>query len=152
MQSRPTIFDYYDNNSPGATEFRRLARNIRYSGNPSAVKSVLITSATKGEGKSLVSAKLAIAMAELEEYKRVLIIDCDLRRPMIHSLFGVRRVPGFTSVNHWKTEPDSLIRDTKLDGLKIIPSGPSVHSPSLWLAGKAEEFLEYYKQQFDFII
>lgn len=152
MQSEPTIFDYYDDNSPDATEFRRLARNIRYTGNPSTVKSVLVTSATKSEGKSLVSAKLAIAIAEAEDYKRVLLIDCDLRRPVIHSLFGVRRAPGFTSVDHWDSNPDELIRDTKLDGLKVIPSGPFVHSPSLWLASRAEEFLKRYRSQFDFII
>ena len=151
MQSKPTIFTYYDQESAGATEFRRLARNIRRRGNPSSVRSILITSATKDEGKSLIAANLAIAVAKRENDKEVLLIDCDLRRSETHWLFGIKRKPGFVSLITKKLELNDVVHDTEIDNLKVIPSGRIVDSPSQLLAN-AKDALDRCKEQFDLVI
>jgi capsular exopolysaccharide synthesis family protein len=137
MQSKPTVLAYYDAESTGAVEFRRLAGNVRHRGNPKAnaeVKSIMVTSATKHEGKSLIAANLAIAIARRENDKKVLLIDCDLRRPMIHSLFGMEREPGFASLLAGESEPNDVAHDTELGNLKVIPVGSFVDPPSEVLA------------------
>ena len=146
-----TIFTHYDEESSSATEFRRLARNIRHRGNPSEVKSILVTSATKDEGKSLIAANLAIAVAKRESSKRVLLLDCDLRRPEIHLLFGVERSPGLVSLLNEDTEPNSMARDTELDNLKIITSGLAM-SPASQLLADVKRTLDKCKKQFDILI
>jgi len=151
MQSKPTIFAYYDDESTGATEFRRLARNVRQRGNPSEIKNILVTSATKHEGKSLVAANLAITIAKREDDKKVLLIDCDLRRPVIHSLFGIEMEPGFASLLAGEVEPSDVVQDTELGNLKVIPSGRVVDSPSHLLAS-AKDALDRCKGQFDVLI
>ena len=173
MRAKPSIFAYHKDESAGATEFRRLARNVRYRGNPSEVRSILVTSATKHEGKSLIAANLAIAVAKREKDKQVLLIDCDLRRPMVHTLFGMEKEPGFTALlaesrndaekeRHGDAEnsrvPASprpcvsdVVRDTELTNLKVILSGQSVDSPSQLLAS-AEDALNTCKSQFDILI
>ena len=113
----PTIFTHYDDESSGATEFRRLARNVRYCGNPSEVRSIVVTSATKDEGKSLIAANLAITMAKREDDKKILLIDCDLRRPEIYRLFGIDREPGLISLLTKEMEPSER---TSIEG---TPSG-----------------------------
>jgi len=151
MQSKPTIFAYYEDESTGATEFRRLARNVRRPGNPSEVKSILVTSAAKHEGKSLIAANLAITIAKRENDKEILLIDCDLRRPMIHSLFGIEMEPGFASLLAGEVEPNDVVHDTELGNLKIIPSGRVVDPPSYLLAS-AKDALGKCKGQFDVLI
>jgi tyrosine-protein kinase Etk/Wzc len=151
LRSKPTIFAYYDDESTGATEFRRLARNVRHRGNPSEIKSVLVTSATKHEGKSLTAANLAIAIAKRESDKAVLLIDCDLRRPVIHSLFDKQIEPGLASLLAGDMEPDDVARDTELDNLKVVTSGRVVDSPSHLLAG-TKDALEKCREKFDVLI
>ena len=120
MKSGPNIFAYCDSESNGATEFRRLARKVRLSANPSEIRSILVTSAMMGEGKSLVAANLAIAIARREKDRKVLILDFDLRRPMLHTLFGVRRLPGLERLLSGSIDLDELIHDTELENLKIL--------------------------------
>lgn len=165
MRAKPSIFAYHKDESAGATEFRRLARNVRYRGNPSEVRSILVTSATKHEGKSLIAANLAIAVAKREKDKQVLLIDCDLRRPMVHTLLGMEKEPGFTALlaesrndaekgRHGDAENSrvsDVVRDTELNNLKVILSGQSVDSPSQLLAN-AEDALNTCKSQFDILI
>lgn len=149
--TEPTIFTYYGDEAIGATEFRRLARNLRYCGNPSEVRSLLVTSATKHEGKSLVASNLAIAMAKRDGDKKILLIDCDLRKPKIYRFFGIEREPGLVSLLTKEKEPNEVAHDTELHNLKVITSGPIIHSPSQLLAG-AKDVLGKCKEQFDIVI
>ena len=97
--SKSPIFAYYDNESTGATEFRRLARNVRHRGNPSEVKSILVTSATKHEGKSLIAANLAIAIAKREDDREVLLSPF---REFYHSPHETRLGILTSSIFTWK--------------------------------------------------
>ena len=143
---------YYSDDSPEATEFRRLAKKLTELHNSPEIKSILITSSVKHEGKSLISAKTAIAMAKLQSSKKTLLIDCDLRRPVIHTLFSVKLLPGLSSLLVDDSDDiDSIIQDTSLDNLKVISSGTSKHTPSQLLKN-FKPIMDKCKESFDFII
>lgn len=82
--------------SPPAEAFRTLRTNIMFAGLDSSLKTILVTSTYPGEGKSLVAANLAIAIAQ--SGLKILLVDLDLRKPVMHSLFGTNREPGITNV------------------------------------------------------
>ena len=83
-----SIIDFYDSESPEITEFRRVLRNMNGSPAGGEKKAILVTSAMLAEGKSLIAAFLALTAARSQQ-KKTLIIDFDLRRPMIHKLFSM---------------------------------------------------------------
>jgi len=147
----PTIFEYYRDESASTIEFRRLARNINPNSGKS-INSILITSAVPSEGKSLVAANLAITIAK-DEGKNVLLIDCDMRKSSIHSLFGIEREAGLSSFLEGAATLEEIIKDTELENLKIIPGGSEVPSPThLLKKEKTKELLSECKSKFDFII
>lgn len=150
-QTEKTILDYYDSESSAATEFRRLARNVRYRGNPEEIRSILVTSAAKHEGKSLVASNLAIAMAKRESDKQIMLMDCDMRRPVIHSLFGIEREPGFADLLNGTAEVGQAAHDTQLPNLKVVPTGTGVDSPLHLLPG-AKDVLVECKNLFNIVV
>src|SRR6266851_6416703 len=85
-----------DPQSPAAEAYRSLAANLQFSYADRQLQTVGITSAAAGEGKSTTVANLAIALAE--GGRRVVVIDADLRRPGMHTLFGVDRQEGLATV------------------------------------------------------
>jgi capsular exopolysaccharide synthesis family protein len=86
----------------------------------------VVTSATPGEGKTVTSANLAITFAC--EGLKVLLIDCDLRRPRVHKLFGLRRSPGLCELLEKYDPHDLPVYQTGLNGLFVLPSGR--HEPN----------------------
>ena len=107
------ITDQYDGESAAGTEFRRLLHNLLNSSYlPEDGKLFLVTSATTGEGKSTIASSLAIT-ASIYKTKKTLLIDGDLRRPVLHKFFGHGREGGLS---------DAILEDTKLeDNLKSTP-------------------------------
>ena len=85
------------------------------------VKSLLITSAAPAEGKSTTATNLAVSVAQLGW--RVLLVDADLRRPMLHRAFGLTRDKGLTDILVHGTDWHEMLRDTKLENLKVLPAG-----------------------------
>jgi capsular exopolysaccharide synthesis family protein len=146
-----SIIARYDDESPKAIEFNRLAKNLKRYGNPKEAKSILVTSATKHEGKSLIVSNLGITISKREPDKKILIIDCDLRRPTIHKLFGLKKGPGMGSLLKGKSELSNVAYNTRLENLKVIPSGYDVDSPSQ-LMTNIGNVLEKCKESFDMII
>lgn len=90
---------------------------------------VAVTSAGRGEGKSLVAANLAGALGELG--MKVIVISCDLRRPSVHQLFDARPAPGVTDALHgWDGRPGfrRVRQETKVANVTVVASGaPSAH-------------------------
>ena len=148
---RPTIFEYYRDESASTIEFRRLARNINPNSQKS-INSILITSAIQNEGKTLVAAHLAITIAK-DEGENVLLIDFDMRRPYLHSLFGIERKAGLSSFLEGTVSLEKIIKHTELENLKVIPGGSRVSSPThLLKKEKTKELMNECKSKFDFII
>jgi exopolysaccharide/PEP-CTERM locus tyrosine autokinase len=100
-----------------------------------APRSIMVTSALPGEGKSFVAANLAISVARgINRY--VLLMDCDLRRPSIHTKFGFGDVPGLSDYLTNGESLTNLLRSTEVDNLTILPGGRTPHNPSELLSSE----------------
>jgi len=117
----------------------------------SSAISILFTSAVPNEGKTSIVASLAriIAMSG----KRVLVIDCDIRRPQIHQLFGGNISPGITTFMRGSPEIDPLIQSDKDSSAKFITAGKTSIDPHELLRSERLRFLiEQMKERFDVIL
>ena len=131
--------------------YRALRTSVQFSRPDAIVQTILVTSASPGEGKSVTSANLALVMAQAG--RRVLLIDCDLRRPTVHKKFGIPREPGLSHVLFSETaiNPDTLAQPA--DDLWVLPAGQIVPNPSELLGSKRmRDLLEALREQFDVII
>jgi capsular exopolysaccharide synthesis family protein len=148
-----SVISLYDKESPSATEFRRmLSRIAAIQENDKKIQTLLITSATVGEGKSITSSFLAITAAALNRSK-VAIIDLDLRRPKIQDYFGIGTCPGVVEVLIGKSDIKSVSRPTTVPNLTVITAGKPVSPPSDILdQADIPAFLQELKFYFDIII
>ncbi len=149
---KQTIYDIFDQESPIATEMRRLYSNIRHIEGKNPKRSFLVTSAERGEGKSTVASHLALTVARFRG-KKSLLIDADLRRPRIHQIFDVPREPGLFECLSGEIDPLEAVKDTPIENLKIIPAGRRVKSPAHLFEGDImTEIFEKIKFYYDIVI
>jgi capsular exopolysaccharide synthesis family protein len=141
-----------DPRSPVAEAFRTLRTNLEFSSLDSPVRTLIVTSAEPGEGKSTTLANLAITTAQAE--KKVYLVDCDLRRPTLHRLFGVSNEIGLTTMIRDETLWDAPpLQETQVPGLWLLPSGPLPPNPSELLSSKRMgEIIEKLKSQADLVL
>ena len=115
--------------SPSSEAYRTLRMNLQYATLDRALRSLLITSPGAEEGKSTTLCNLAVTMAQVE--RRVIMVDCDLRRPRLHEVFGLENAPGFTTMmldDEMLQHPPLL--DTGVESLRLLPSGPIPPRPA----------------------
>ena len=147
-----TIFEMFDQESPMATEMRRLYTNIRHIHGKKDMRSFLITSSNRGEGKSTIASHLALTVARFRG-KKSLIVDADLRRPRLHRIFDVPKEPGLLECLEGKIDPMDAIQDTKVENLKVIPSGGKISSPAHLFEGDTlSEIIEKIRFYYDIVI
>ena len=118
-----------------AEAFRTVRTAIYFGGEERAVKTILLTSPTPGDGKSTCISNLAIAVAQAG--RRVLLIDADCRRPVQHKTFDVEETPGLTGVLTGKAKMAEAIRATQIDRLDLLQCGPLPHNPAELLDSQA---------------
>lgn len=127
------IIDLFRGEGVLGTEFRRISDRINWtadtSGKPTGPKQVLITSSVIGEGKSTVASFLSLTAAVYLDQK-TLLLDCDLRRPMVHRLFGESLLGGVSDCLSGAMSFESCLRSTELDKLKILTAGTGVSDPT----------------------
>jgi len=138
--------------SSSSEAFKTLRGRIQFSRIDSdSLKTILITSAAMQEGKTVISTNLALSYAESGE--KTLLIDCDLRRPRIHSLMKVQKIPGLVDYLFRKAPLENIIRDTDTKNLSLITVGTNPPDPAKVLGSNAmKNFLIEMKSQFDLII
>jgi non-specific protein-tyrosine kinase len=116
-----------DPRSPAAEAYRALRTNIQFSSLDKQLRTLLTTSTAPDEGKSTTIANLAITMAQSEQ--RVILVDCDLRRPTLHTLFGLPNEEGLTSM--MLQEGGRVpVQKTEVPGLLVLTSGPLPPRPA----------------------
>jgi receptor protein-tyrosine kinase len=111
-----------------AEEFKTLRTRLNHLQTLQPVHTVVVTSPSPAEGKSFTAANLAMVQAQLED-NPTLIIDCDFRRPLMHSLFALERSPGLTDYLQGKAELHECIRKLQGVGLYVMPAGSAVLNP-----------------------
>jgi len=115
--------------SPVSEAYRSLRTSLLYSSSEKEPKSILISSAGPGEGKTTTVANLAITYANLG--KKTLLVDTDLRRPVVHKVFELNREPGITTYLSATTDDyKSLIQNCEIENLSIITAGIIPPNPS----------------------
>ena len=137
--------------STGAEAYRTLRTNLIFSQAVQTLKTIVVTSASPGEGKTTTAANLAVTFAQ--QGMRVLLVDCDLRRARLHKMFKVPREPGLTELALEHEVAANVIRETPVENLSVLTSGTLPPNPSELLGGpRMEAVLEILRERFDVIV
>lgn len=131
--------------------YKAARTNIMFSLSAADKKSFAVTSYSKGEGKSTVSSNLAISFSKMEN--KVLLIDCDLRRPNLHNIFKLENTSGLSNIiGKMKTFEETVQRQV-LPNLDIILSGSVPPNPSELLCSSSfVNLIKSVEDQYDYII
>ena len=133
-------------------QFRTVRTNIEFAGAAlDRCQVVMFTSSAMSEGKSTVSANVAVTWAQAG--KKVLLIDADLRRPTIHATFRTLNIDGVTTILIGKDEAGAVVEETFVDNLSVITSGPIPPNPSELLNSKRmANLLNWARENYDIIV
>jgi len=145
----PTLVTFHDPHCVEAEIFKILRTNILFPKEGTPPRSIMITSAIPGDGKSFVASNLAISIAQgIEEH--VLLLDCDMRRSTIHRRFGIEdKVGGLSDYLMHKQPLSALLRKTVVDKLTILPGGKSPANPADLISSQAmKNLLEETKSRY----
>lgn len=138
--------------SPVTEAYRQIRTNLQYTAVDQPAKTVMVTSASAGEGKTTTAANLAIVMAQAE--LKTIIVDADLRKPTLHHIFQISNLTGLTdllSSNH--AEFGDQVKETGIENLRVITSGALPPNPSEILGSqRMMKLLQNLKENADVII
>ncbi|MEE0844397.1 MAG: CpsD/CapB family tyrosine-protein kinase [Ruminococcus sp.] len=131
--------------------YKSARSNIMFSLSAEDQKVFAVTSYAKGEGKSTVSANLAISFSKME--RRVLLIDCDLRRPNLHNIFKVENTVGLSNIIGKMADFEDAVKHNVIPNLDIMPSGTIPPNPSELLCSPGfEKLVKGLIDEYDYII
>ena len=149
--SRRALAGYYDKASGIGESFRYLRVAINFSATPEALKNLVITSCLPSEGKSFVSHNIAVSLAQ--DGNRTLLIDGDMRRPKLDRVFRLDNSTGLSNFLTSNLELASVLKETFIENLMVITSGPMSPNPGEILASqRMKDLLENARAEFDRII
>lgn len=130
--------------------YRTLRTNVQYSSFDKAIKTIVITSAEAAEGKSTVSGNLALSFAQND--KKVIIVDCDLRKPSVHKNFKISNLSGLSEVLIGKENLEDVIQNRN-GNLDILTSGKIPPNPSEMLSSVSmTNLIEKLREKYDIVI
>ncbi len=137
--------------SPVSEAYRTLRTNIQFSSFDKRVRIIVITSPGPGEGKTTTSANMSVTTAQ--GGNKTLLIDCDMRNPKEHKLFGLSNKIGLSNVLVGEVSFEDAVNETDIENLHILTSGTRPPNPAELLASdKMKKFLEELKLKFEYII
>ncbi len=141
-----------DARSPTAEAYRHLRTSLLFSSAGKAPKKILVTSSQPSEGKTTTAINTAITLAQAGA--KVVIIDCDLRRPRLHSHFSMENTFGITNYLSGEKDTSKIIKDfEEVENLKVITSGPIPPNPAELLSSQQmKNLLVNLSGTFDHII
>ncbi len=146
------VLEYYEMESPYATEFRRLLHNLNNHDGEKRPKTILVTSAMLAEGKSTVTSFLGMTAARLKQ-RKTLLVDCDLRRPTLHRLFSLPREHGVVEILTENIRVKDVIKKTAAEHLDLITAGRAVDQPTeVFDSAAIHKFLQEVSFYYDLIL
>jgi len=149
---RTRLITQFDPKSPISEAYRSIRTNLTFSSADKKIKSLMVTSPGPGEGKSTTIANIAIAFAQLG--KRTLLVDTDLRRPVLHNVFQVQRKPGITDYLIGEVQDLSqIIQESGVENLHIMTAGNLPPNPSELLGSeKMGRLLDRLEKEWDMVL
>ena len=139
-----------DPKSPISEAYRTLRTNLQFAKINSELRTIMFTSSGPAEGKSTTIANVAVALAQ--SGRSIILVDCDLRKPVQHRIFG-KRNKGVTNILVDDSPAETFLQDTEIDNLRILPSGPIPPNPSeLLSSAKMAELLDELKGMADLVL
>ncbi len=155
----PALFEKSDHTpliSSGAPNsfleaFRVLRTSLLFSSSMAGSRSLVVTSTGPGEGKTLVAANLAVALAQAGQ--RVLLVDGDLRRPRVHDVFGIPQEPGLSNVIAGTAKASESVKASAVPGLWLMAAGAEAPNPAELLGSKRfNDFSQSLSHNFEWVI
>ena len=157
---RRELITHFEPKAPESEMFRNLRTNIQFMNTHKELRTLLITSTMPGEGKSYVSSNLAVTFAQAG--KKVILVDCDMRKGKQFSIFGISPRPGISNYLSGVVEQDfqgdandieNYIQDTEVENLRVIPAGSFPPNPAeLLVSEKMREVINILKEKCDIVI
>lgn len=151
INNKRNIIAMFDSKSPISEQYRTIRTNIQYSSIDHDIKSLMVTSAGPGEGKTTTVANLAVVFAQ--QGKKVLLVDADLRKPTVHYTFNQTNTFGLTSVLTKQITLIKAVSEAEEKNLYILTSGPIPPNPAELLSSRAmDQFFHDAQDLFDIIL
>ena len=152
INRRESLITVTHPHSPVSEAYRILRTNLEFSSLDKPIRTMVVTSAGPDEGKSTTLANLAVTIAQ--GGKKVILADCDLRRPRQHEIFGLDNDAGLTTM---VVDDEALenppLRETGVPNLWLLPSGPLPPNPSELLGSRRmEEIIAVLTQRADMVL
>jgi protein-tyrosine kinase len=140
-----------DPKSAASEAFRTLRTNIQFAGLDQPCRSIVVTSAGPGEGKTMSVANFGVVVAQAGA--RVCVIDSDLRRPSLHRLFGVDNARGLTTALVEGLSFAEVVQPSQIPNLSLLPSGPLPPNPAELVGShRMRDSLQAATESFDLIL
>ena len=131
--------------------YQTVRASVELSTEGGAPRTMLITSCREGEGKTTTA--IAMARDAAAAGAKVILIDADMRRPSVHTVLNIPKTPGLSNLLTQSLSADSVIRETDMPGLFVMPAGPKPPSPAELLSGAGfRALLTYLKEHYDQVI
>ncbi len=148
----PTLVVFLRPKSSEAEAFRGLRTQLLFSVANRNHQVIQVTSPMGGDGKSTTTANLAIALARAD--KRVVLVDCDFRKPRVHKLFNLKNLEvGLASVVGDQADLGDAIQSCEIENLSLLPCGPRPANPAeLLTSPKFQEILSDLRSSYDFVL
>jgi capsular exopolysaccharide synthesis family protein len=142
---------HFEPKSPVSEAYRTFRTNIQFAQIEQPPKTLLVTSAGPSEGKSTTVANLAITMAQMGT--KTLLVDADLRRPVLHSIFEYEKSLGLTDILLGNKELDKVLHELQVKNLSLLCCGTLPPNPSELLGSQAmKNLLETLQAKFEVIL
>jgi capsular exopolysaccharide synthesis family protein len=139
-----------DPKSPISEAYRTLRTNLQFAKVDSELRTIMLTSSGPAEGKSTTIANVAVALAQ--SGRSIILVDCDLRKPVQHRIFG-KRNKGVTNILVEDSPAEPFLQTTEIDNLRLLTSGPIPPNPSeLLSSSKMEDLLNELKDLADIVL
>jgi capsular exopolysaccharide synthesis family protein len=139
-----------DPSSPASEAYRTLRTNLLYAFVDAPPRVIVLTAPGPGEGKTTVCANLGVVLAQSD--KKVLILDCDLRKPSVHKVFNLRNIVGIVNLLAGEVQLEEIWHEP-VTGLKMVTAGPTPPNAAELLDSRSfQTLLERVRGEFDYVL